>query len=114
MTMLQHVVIINDTKPCACLMALLTKIMRCILQVRAQEQPGTCPTAGTGAVHFAFCIEASSQYILWDRLRMESRPTFIGAHNAHIIWLNKAGHFFVILVPRPLNIEEHQKYELYK
>ncbi len=39
MTMRQHVTIINDTKPCACLMALLTKIMRCILQVRAQEQP---------------------------------------------------------------------------
>ncbi len=33
------VTIINDTKPCAWLMALLTKIMRCILQVRAQEQP---------------------------------------------------------------------------
>ena len=31
--------VIVDTKTCACLMALLTKIMRCILQVRAQEQP---------------------------------------------------------------------------
>ncbi len=26
-------------KPCAWLLALLTKIMRCIIQVRAQEQP---------------------------------------------------------------------------
>ncbi len=33
------VTIINDTKPCAWLMTLLTNIMRCILQVRAQEQP---------------------------------------------------------------------------
>ncbi len=31
--------VIINAKPCACLMALLTKIMRCILQVRAQEQP---------------------------------------------------------------------------
>ena len=28
-------------KPCARLIALLTKIMLCILQVRAQEQPDT-------------------------------------------------------------------------
>ncbi len=31
--------VIVETKPRACLMALLTKIMRCILQIRAQEQP---------------------------------------------------------------------------
>ncbi len=34
-----HVTVIINAKPCAWLMALLTKIMRCILQVRAQEQP---------------------------------------------------------------------------
>ena len=37
-----RVTIINDTKTCAWLMALLTTIMRCILQVRAQEQPLIC------------------------------------------------------------------------
>ncbi len=35
----KHVTVIINEKPCACLMALLAKIMRCILQVRAQEQP---------------------------------------------------------------------------
>ncbi len=34
--------VIINAKPCAWLMALLTKIMRCILQVRAQEQPLQC------------------------------------------------------------------------
>ncbi len=33
------IIVIINAKPCAWLMALLTKIMRCILQVRAQEQP---------------------------------------------------------------------------
>ncbi len=36
----KHVTVIINAKPCAWFMALLTKIMRCILQVRAQEQPG--------------------------------------------------------------------------
>ncbi len=41
----KHVTVIINAKKCAWLMALLTKIMRCILQVRTQEQPYTCPCA---------------------------------------------------------------------
>ncbi len=43
----KHVTVIMNAKPCAWLMALVTKIMRCILQVRAQEQPhGKCTMRG--------------------------------------------------------------------